>query len=255
MLRKLRLIALLSILVFVGLSTWLDRVYSTDWDGPLLVALFPINADGSAATEKYIGGLQTQNFAALEPFFEQQAYAYGVKLDRPVRFVLAAPLQKQPPALAANANMLQAMWWSLRLRFWSWGVSNPPGPTPTVRLFLLYHDPDRSRSLPHSIGLQKGLMGVAHLFATPDMAGSNLVILAHEFLHTLGASDKYDLKNNLPLYPDGFADPEREPRYPQERAELMAGRIPISETQAEIPESLRQVVIGPASAKEIGWRK
>ena len=141
------------------------------------------------------------------------------------------------------------------MRFWSWSVDKPPGPTPTIRLFLLYHDPVLSPRLPHSVGLQKGLMGVANLFATHDMADANLVILAHELLHTLDASDKYDPRTNLPQYPDGFAQPLREPRYPQQYAELMAGRIPVSATQAEIPDSLTQVLIGPATAKEIGWLK
>ena len=33
----------------------------------------------------------------------------------------------------------------------------------------------------------------------------------------------------------------------------MGGRIPISERRADIPASLEQVVIGPATALEIGW--
>ena len=34
------------------------------------------------------------------------------------------------------------------------------------------------------------------------------VVLVHEILHTLGATDKYDSKTSSPLYPDGYADPE-----------------------------------------------
>jgi hypothetical protein len=85
------------------------------------------------------------------------------------------------------------------------------------------------------------------------MHGSNLVILTHEMLHTLGATDLYDLRTTLPLYPDGYAKPKQSPRYPQTQAELMAGRIPLSETQADIPLSLRETVIGARTAREIGW--
>lgn len=254
MLRKLRLIALLGVLVFVAVATWLDRVYTTDWRGPLRVALYPVNADGSTVAEEYLRKLDTASFAALENFFDREANRYAVPLERPVRFVLAPRLQKPPPLLAANPNLLQVMWWSLRLRFYSWGVANPPGPTLRIRLFLQYHDPQRSPRLPHSIGLQKGLTGIAHIFASPDMAGSNLVVVAHEFLHTLGATDKYDA-NDQPHFPDGYAEPDRQPMHPQVAAELMAGRVAVSENQAEIPESLRQVVIGPLTAKEIRWRK
>lgn len=253
MLRKLRLIALLAILVFVALATWLDRVDTTNWRGPLRVALYPVNADGSAAAAESLRTLDTRSFDTVERFFEREALRHGLALERPVRFVLAPPLQDRPPLLTPGARVPQVMWWSLRLRFWSWGVADPPGPTPRVRLFLLYHDPQRSPRLPHSVGLQKGLLGIAHLFASSDMMGSNQMVVAHEFLHTLGATDKYDA-DNQPIFPDGYAEPDREPRHPQSAGELMAGRVPLSATEAEMPESLDQVVIGPASAREIGWR-
>jgi hypothetical protein len=33
----------------------------------------------------------------------------------------------------------------------------------------------------------------------------------------------------------------------------MGGRIPVSAQESEMPESLQQVLIGPATALEIGW--
>lgn len=141
------------------------------------------------------------------------------------------------------------------MRWFAWRLPKPPGPTPSIRVFLLYHDPQRATLLPDSLGLQKGLLGLAHLFAIDDMTGTNQVIVAHEILHTLGATDKYDLANNQPHHPEGYAEPEQQPLYPQTRAELMAGRIPLSANEAEQPESLRQVMIGPLTAREIGWVK
>jgi hypothetical protein len=91
------------------------------------------------------------------------------------------------------------------------------------------------------------------LFASRDARGSNQVVLAHEILHTLGATDKYSPASNLPQFPDGFADPSQKPRLPQKKAELMAGRIPLDERHAETPESLRSVVVGGLTAREIGW--
>lgn len=254
MFRRLRIVFLLAVLAFVALGTWLDRVQSTDWDGPLLVALYPVNADASAAAAAELGAPQTANVALLETFFNREAREYHLPIERPLRFVLAPALPESPPALPADAGVLGVMLWSLKLRWWNAGVDDPPGPTPTIRLFLLYHDPRLSPSVPHSAGLQKGLLGIAHLFAASHMAGSNRVVIAHELLHTLGATDKYDFVDNQPLYPEGFAEPQRMPRYPQEFAELMAGRIPDSSTTAHTPESLEQVLIGPATAAEIGWQ-
>jgi hypothetical protein len=101
--------------------------------------------------------------------------------------------------------------------------------------------------------MQKGLLGVVHTFAQRSMAGSNSIVIAHELLHTLGATDKYDPASGAPLFPIGFAEPDRNPRYPQEKAEIMAGRRAVSAQDAEMPETLRAVMIGPATAAEIRW--
>jgi len=50
--------------------------------------------------------------------------------------------------------------------------------------------------------------------------------------------------SNLPTYPNGYADPEQQPLYPQTKAELMGGRIPVSDSEAVMPGSLRQAVVG-----------
>ena len=253
MVRKLRIAILLIILLFVAANTWLDRVYSTDWDSPLLVALYPINADGSPVTQDFIRKSSDNELQSLEDFFSQQSRRYGLSLQRPLRFTLAPVLDEAPPIVPEDAGRLGIMLWSLKLRWFNWQVNNPPGPTPTIKLFMLYHDPAHATQLPHSVGLQKGLVGIAHLFASTDMAHANQVIIAHELLHTLGATDKYDPETNLPVYPDGYADPEQNPRLPQSKAELMAGRIAVSETQAEQAGGLTECLIGPVTAREIGW--
>lgn len=255
MFRKLRIIVLLLILLFVALNTWLERVYTTDWNGALQVALYPVNADDSAAAAQFISELNPNELQRLGNFFEAQAKAYGLNIEQPFRFTLAQPLTVGPPAVPAHPSKLGIAWWSLQMRWYAWRLPKPAGPTPSIRMFLLYHDPQRATHLPDSLGLQKGLLGIAHLFAAADMAGANQEIIAHEMLHTLGATDKYDLATDQPTYPDGYAEPDKQPLYPQTRAELMAGRIPISKDQAEQPDSLRQVMIGPLTAREIGWTK
>jgi hypothetical protein len=109
--------------------------------------------------------------------------------------------------------------------------------------------------LPDSLGLSKGLVAIARLFAGRSAEDANQVVIVHELLHTLGASDKYDPRNGLPLVPDGLADPARDPRYPQTHGEIMAGRIAVSARRAELPRSLADMVVGPATAREIGWTR
>ncbi len=120
-------------------------------------------------------------------------------------------------------------------------------------MFLLYFDPAQSKRLAHSTGLQKGLIGRVNVFASGNMAKQNNVVIAHEFLHTLGATDKYDPATNQPLYPEGYADPDLKPLLPQRYAEIMAGRIPLSQTEAETPASLDDALVGSKTAQEINW--
>ncbi len=66
---------------------------------------------------------------------------------------------------------------------------------------------------------------------------------------------KYDPATNQPLFPDGYAEPNAVPLLPQSKAELMAGRIPLSESRAETPRGLDDTVIGARTAREISWKK
>jgi hypothetical protein len=143
--------------------------------------------------------------------------------------------------------------WSLRLRYWAWRASGHVPEPEDIRLFVLFHDPALTPAVPHSLGLSKGLIGVVYAFAAAEMNGSNNVVMAHEMLHTLGATDKYDPANDAPRFPEGFGNPHQVPLYPQAFAEVMAGRRMLSPDRWAQPDGLDQVVIGPATALEIRW--
>jgi hypothetical protein len=120
-------------------------------------------------------------------------------------------------------------------------------------MFVLYHDPALTPTVPHSLGLMKGLIGVVYAFAAPEMNGENDVVIAHELLHTVGATDKYDFVDDSPRFPDGYGDPAQKPLYPQTTAELMAGRRMLAPGKWEQAASLDEVVVGPVTALEIRW--
>jgi hypothetical protein len=254
--KRLRIAVLLLVLATVAWQTWIDRTTTTDWHAPLWIGIFPINGDGSAAAARYIAQLTPDTFTSLETFFAREARRYDVAVDPPVHVQTYAPVAPRPPALARGAGPIGAAWWSLEMRWYTWRHTRSlPGPPPQVRVFALFHDPTSTPAVPHSLGLQKGLVGVVYAFASSDMRGENAIVIAHEVMHTLGATDKYDLETLEPSYPDGYGDPLREPRLPQRTAEIMAGRRPIAPGKAEMPESLDDVVVGEATAREIGWRK
>lgn len=124
-----------------------------------------------------------------------------------------------------------------------------------IRVFVLYHDPRISQVVPHSRGMERGLIGVVHAFADTHMNGSNNIVIAHETMHTVGATDKYDPESGAPLYPDGFAEPGLSPRFPQPYAEIMAGQRAISAHEQEMPDTLSEVMVGALTAREIGWTR
>jgi len=245
---------LLSVLAAVALHSWLDRVATQSWREPLWVGLFPLNADGSSLTQEYVAGLSAKNFAAIEDFFTREGQRYGLPLEQPIHVELYPPGSKLPPSLDPSAGSLGIAWWSLKLRYFASQATAVPGRAPPrIRLFLLYHDPATLERAPDSHGLQKGLVGVVHLFADPAMAGNNCIVITHELLHTVGASDKYDLGNGSPLFPSGYGYRDQDPLYPQERTEIMAGRRALSSYQWDMPHTLTRVQIGPETALEIRW--
>ena len=253
-LRRLRQGLLLYVLAMVALGTWLSRVRSTDWNDPLYVAIYPINGDGSETAQRYVENLELDEFTSIETFFVREAQRYGVDVAEPLVVDLGEQVFDQPPEPPVSRSVHRVMAWSLKMRYWAWSQERAQDlPSPDIRVFVRYFDPETTEVLAHSLGLQKGLLGVVNAYATREYRGSNGVVIAHEILHTLGASDKYAPSSALPEFPDGYADPDATPLYPQTRAEVMGGRIPISSDEADMPRTLRDVVVGRRTATEIRW--
>ncbi|NIR59348.1 MAG: hypothetical protein GWO02_07415 [Gammaproteobacteria bacterium] len=251
--KRVRVTVLLAILVVAALTQWRAAVRVTDWEEPLWVVVHPIDGDGRAATRRHLHGLDDGVFEGVEAFLAREAARYGVRLETPVDVTLGPALEPPPPARPPGAGPLRSIWWSLRVRYWAYRTDPFEGVSPDVRIYVIYYDPAVRERVPHSSGLRKGLIGIVNAFASRAAAGSNNVVIAHELMHTLGASDKYDPATGRPRHPEGFAAPRRRPLYPQSRAEIMGGRIPLSPARAVIPRSLASSVVGPVTAREINW--
>ena len=250
----LRKALLLYVLVMVALGAWLARARSTDWDNTLRVTIYPVNGDGSEQAQRYIDALDRDTFAAVARFLEREGERYGITLPDPLRIEVATQVSERPPEPPAARQIVGVMAWSLKLRYYAWRQQRADGlPAPDIRMFVLYHNTEDNPRLAHSLGLKEGLIGVVNAYASRHESARNNVVLAHELLHTLGATDKYDPATNLPHFPDGYAQPDASPRWPQTRAEIMGGRIPLSETEAEMPDRLSQTVVGARTAREIRW--
>ena len=252
-LRRLRIALLAGVLVFVGVTHYWEQHQVRSWRHPLTIEIHPVNGDGAAVVTDYIGALSPVQFQEIAGFVQTQARRYGVKAAVP-QLRLGAEVKELPPEPPEDkSNKFAVILWSLKLRYWVY--QHGPSWLPSfgvVRLFVVYHVGQPGVALSHSLGLREGLIGVVHAFATPVQDSQNNVVIAHELLHTLGATDKYGA-GGLPLFPEGYGDPERVPRHPQDLAEIMAGRVAVSETRATIPLGLDACVIGYKTAHEINW--
>lgn len=254
MFKAIRIAVLLFILAIVAVNTWRTQATAVKWKYALPVNVYPINGDGSAAAQAYMRTLKAEDFKAIESFMQSEAARHGrAGATPPVEVRLGDAIDAVPPLPPLRGGRLEVAMWSLKMRWWAYRHGQTTGPGTQVKIYLLYFDPARTQRLDHSVALQKGLIGLVKVFATADMAAQNNVVIAHEFLHTLGATDKYDLATGLPHFPDGYAEPGREPPLPQRIAEIMGGRIPLAADKAEQPASLNRVLIGEKTAQEINW--
>ncbi len=250
--KALRVFILLFILLLVSGGIYLDRLRSTDWNDPLWVIVYPINGDGSEVSQNYIEKLQRKRFEPVENFFIRESEKYNLGLTTPIKVFLAPELKETPPEPPRDGSILSTILWSLKMRYWVYTHNDYDGPS-DIKIFLKYYDDVDNQPVPDSLGIQNGLYAVVNAFAIKKMGAKNNVVLAHELLHTVGAIDKYDMNTTLPLYPIGYAEPDKKPVYPQVKAEIMGGRVPIARDKARMPEGLKTTVIGRATAAEIGW--
>lgn len=247
-----RILILLTVFVVLAFSAKRDKLRSRSWAEPLDVVVYPINADdGSAEVDQYIDDLDDHRFEAVDRFFRRQSEGYELIAESPTRVRLGSVLDELPPAAPRpDAGYPAIVWWGLQFRYWIY--RHTPDDDADIRVLALYHEAKQGRRLPHSLGLDKGLVAVVHAFADAKQDPKNNIVIAHELLHTVGATDKYDA-DNQPLFPDGYADPDQSPLYPQTHAEIMAGHVPASETESRMAENLDQCVIGERTAREINW--
>ncbi len=254
--KTIRIFILMVILAVVALYTFEQRRASTSWYKTVEIVIYPINVEASPVVEKYIHKLKDKDFVIIDKFIAKQATKYKLILSKPVKTRLGKQITTLPPTPPEpGSGIISIISWSTKFRYWAW--KNTPDDESNLRrarMFVLYHESVDGKRLSHSYGLNKGLLGYVNAFASKDQQGQNNIVIAHEFLHTVGASDKYG-PNGEPIFPIGYATPDLSNPYTQKKAEIMAGRIPVSPTESRMPKSLKSCVIGKETALEINWLK
>jgi len=248
--RTFRLLILLAVVVAIALFHFTRDTGPPDWERPLKVVIYPENADGSEQARVHIEGLQADRFQPVADYMAEQAGRHDLEIEKPFIVELAEPITGAP-----TAPDYESLWahlqWGLRLRFWYWTFDDQ-GRAPDITVIARFRETDAGDNL-HSLGIANMNLAVANLTASESASGLNNVVLAHELLHAIGADDLYHPTTGLPIYPQGYAEPDRRPLYPQSKAELMAGRIPVAQGRVRQAENLAGTMIGPGTASKIGW--
>lgn len=125
-------------------------------------------------------------------------------------------------------------------------------PDLTIYVFLR-PNPAEGAGMVEGVAEAGGIVGVVGgVLDTEDLA-LELTALGHELLHCLGATDKYDPQGHAVL-PQGLAEPDLSPVFPQHAAEVMVGEIPTGPASGKPLKRLDEVQVGPATAREIHWQ-
>jgi len=250
--KQIRVLLLLMLLTPLVYAFSMPSNPAPSWDRTKIIAIYPYNADGSEAAENYINALQASDFQIIEDYLQDQARAYAMPLSKPFEIRLGNPVAVSPEMPPPNASSLDQLAWALKLRWWHWRLDTQSLQPDIVIVARLQSDRGGPMRL-HSIGMPNPRLALVNLIADTDYHSSNLVTLTHELLHTVGANDHYDGPTGFPAWPEGFAQPDQKPLYPQAFAELMAGRIPLNDEIAREARSLNETMIGLRTAVDIGW--
>lgn len=252
----IRIVILLAIFVTLAFYSKIQKLQARSWSVPLQVVIYPINGDhNSPSVNEYIHELNDDVFQPIDEFIKQQSLVHQLATNQPTQTHLGAVLKLQPPASPKpDASVFDIIWWSIKLRYWAY--KNTPDSNSNlhrIRVFVYYHEPVNGLRLQHSLGLDKGLIAIVHAFADENYDQQNNVVITHELLHTVGATDKY-AANHEPLFPIGYATPNQSPLYPQTQAEIMAIGIPETASKSRMATNLNECVIGEQTSKEINWQ-
>jgi hypothetical protein len=253
--RRVRIGILLCVLAFTAAwaahRAWQRRARA-DWDRPLQVGVVLLSPRGDVDLERWrpgISALSARFDAEMARWRGPGGPAFEITLVGPVRWTGPLPFTPASGSPLDRARHAFDVWRTLR------EVDRAADGTVggfDVRVLLLCDDgPGAPQGFAEGSGAVGGEVGFVRGACAGDLS-LPLQAVGHELLHMVGASDKYDAGGHARA-PDGLAEPGRVPRYPQVHAEWMVGEVPLEPGRGRLPESLEEVRVGEATAREIGW--
>lgn len=245
----------LGLVLLWGAKDYWQRRARKQWRGPMRVALVLVERGPVPAAT--LSKLQDRAFE-LERRLGHEFARYGGTFD-PFSIVVKGPVTTEAdPPRVGEQDLTGLVRHSFAL--WRWtrdldarGAVEWRGYE--ARIYLVLTPAERERpAFVEGESEDGGRVGVARADIDESMIDFALFVATHELLHTLGASDKYDALGRA-SFPSGYAEPQKSPLLPQRGAEVMARNLPLSPGSERPPESLDELWVGEATAREIGWQR
>lgn len=256
---KVRVTFLLLVLAGVvswAVNDWYQRRARKYWEAPLTVALVLVERE--QVPEATLRKLESRVFD-LERRLRQEFERHTGRALDPFSIVVKGPVQAtHDPPRVGDQDLLGLARHALAVWRWTRALDEAAEVEwrgYDARIYLVMR-PAKAHEPAFVEGESEdgGRIGFASADIDDSMLDFALFVSAHELFHTLGASDKYDAAGRA-AFPDGLADPEQVPLYPQPGAELMARNLALSPTSERPPESLAELWVGPKTARELGWTR
>lgn len=253
--RRIRIAALLGVLLFTaawGAWTAWSRHVRTRWDRPLQVGLVLLARGDEVDPEHWRRGA-----SALSSRLAAEMERWRGPGPAPFQLTVVGPLPWDGalPMAPASGSFLDRVRHAVEVWSASRDVDRLAGGAAggfDLRvLFLAESLAGGPVGFAEGAGALNGEVALVRGSGKGDLS-IPLQAIGHELLHTVGATDKYDASGHARV-PDGLADPDRDPPYPQSHAEWMVGEIPIGPGAGRLADSLDDLQVGPATAREIGW--
>jgi hypothetical protein len=254
--RRARVAVLLSILVVViayAVTDVRSRRARTEWRRTLEVAIVVVRA--APIDEGAVPAL-VERAVALDAALDAEMRRYRQGGPAPFHFTVLGPIDGAPPPRADADGLWAAITHSLALTMWTRDVDARASVNRRAFDARIYVSarPRASRTRVSVEGDSEpgGRVGTVSVDLDATSADYALAVVAHEALHTLGATDKYGSDGRV-VEPGGLAEPDAVPRYPQSKYEVMTrGRL-VAPGVERAPGDLDELGVGPATAAEIRW--
>lgn len=244
---------LMAVLIWAGCDIQRRRARN-QWVDTLNVALILVRKDN--VDERAVEMLRRRT-SALEERLAAEFHQRNPDAPKPFHFVVKGPvdLRGSPPRQPSEGLFDLARY---NFDLWRFGrrVNADAGveaSTFDATIYMVARSPQlASGGSVEGASQEGGTVGVVEVELDRTMVDFALFVTTHELLHLLGAKDKYDASGRS-LVPEGLAEPELRPLYPQRHAEVMARNVALSPIEERPPDSLSDLKVGATTAREIGW--